>query len=210
MHPIHLQPIGRFGWEVCEALSTVSETEMVIEASPFRSVDWPQSRLQVVVASQEHPRAFEFIDSMSFALIRPWMPIVLEPRSLRVGPLVVPNSSGCYRCFLARQYQHGRLTSIDRELAQQNDAVEGPGYSGYLASHVSLAVALVAPTIERFLSSNETRVPAASVIRAAFAETRFSEGSFVGVDGCHRCADPRTAARSAEIFTGLVDLQTPI
>lgn len=150
---IHALTSPGFGEDLASVLSDLHET-LVQDLSDAREPSrWPKAEVQIVASSREEPEAFATCDLAAFALRRPWLPVVLEARSVRVGPLVRPGGA-CYRCFLRRQEQLGHRCPIDAAIESQDLQ---PRIVGYLPSHVHQAAIFTQMLIETLRSDAPPR-----------------------------------------------------
>lgn len=205
MTQIHLIPVGEFGREVAAQVADHFDAYISPEQEAGLPSSWPKSDVQIIASWREVPWLFSLADRMARGLDRPWFPAVLDAKSLRVGPLIVPGRSGCYACFIKRQRQHSRLSPTDLELFSHYDANPDAGILGHLPSHVRIASSLIRSQVERFLDGQrpENRgIPAADpsgeLVRVGMTGLNISRGRLTGVHGCPACspADPDSSWRS--------------
>lgn len=188
---LHILATTGFGTDISAALSAAEDCII----HPFDAIHdpsrWPQSDLQIVVTDREEPAGFEISDLVASAIGRPWFPVVLEPRSVRVGP-VIRRGGACYRCFMRRQEQLGHRKPIDLEMEKFGEV---PHTSGYLSSHITLTTLLTQRlAIETF---EETR--GVDMFRIGLAEVKLSHAKVTPIDGCERCTTPRSIRDTGDI-----------
>lgn len=192
MIDIHFLAGDDFGAAIAAELSRGKRGETMgsepFDVPPSR---WPRARVQVVSMQDDSSSEVDRVDELAFNLDRPWLPVVMRPRAFRVGPLVVPGVSGCYRCFRRRQYQHGRLNQTDRKIEAARRTDRDVPVSGFLPSHVSLAAHLVQADLEAALSGRpESRAGHLTVVR--WLNLGITAGRLTRVDGCDRCGAVRS------------------
>ncbi|WP_434315437.1 TOMM precursor leader peptide-binding protein [Leifsonia sp. P73] len=192
MIDVHFLAGDDFGAAVAAELSRSGCVERMqsesFEVPPSR---WPSALVQVVSTRDDSSSEIDRVDELAFNLDRPWLPVVMRPRAFRVGPLVVPGVSGCYRCFRRRQYQHGRLNQTDKKVESLRRTDRDVPVSGFLPGHVSLAAHLVRADVETALSGRtESRAGRLTVVR--WLSLGVSAGRLTRVDGCDRCGAVRS------------------
>lgn len=137
---------GEFGTSVLAGLAPDDNVTPVPNAAAiaFGLSGLTDATHYVVVTDHEEPRLFKHLDRFARQAARPWIPIVLELTSLRVGPYVDPHSDGpCYTCYATRRRQHGALTDSDRALWHEYDTNPGFGYRGFTHATTTLACATI-------------------------------------------------------------------
>ncbi|WP_423919767.1 TOMM precursor leader peptide-binding protein [Frigoribacterium sp. 2-23] len=202
MRTIQVFPFGDFGEEVAGRLVELHGAALLSTPQLWSPSEWEPAALTVVASWREQPREFAFVDDVCRRTGRAWLPVVLEPRHVRVGPLVSPATAACYQCFLSRQYQHGLLTPVDSQLQTLFDDDPTLGASGHLPLHVETAVALVDHVLAAADESPRRtgdRTPGARLVRSGLSHLRLVESEVVPVTGCSRCgasSEPDASWRS--------------
>ena len=150
----------------------------------FDSTNWPSARARVLVTSARDRAAEEHLDAATRGAGQTWIPVQLEARSLRVGPVIGPRRAVCMDCFDRRQEQHGRRNRTDVELEAAHDG--GSPANGFTPAHVDMVFAV----IERITSSDERlRAAASSLWRFGYSDLSVKQALVIPVSGCRRC-DP--------------------
>ncbi len=210
MEPVHLIAVGDFGAAVAErlmqargrmALSVEGEGPWPASASAA----WPRARLRILLAWRETPKLAETIDVRSADWGTPWLPVVLEHPRLRVGPVVVPGSGPCYRCFRERRAQHEQDSAITDALHAHYDATPAAGPAGFLPHHVGLAAALVEAELQRF-DNGSLADNAGTVRHYHLLEHQASAAKVVAVHGCDRCRHTKPVSTWSQLADDLTAL----
>lgn len=192
MIDVHILTGDDFGSAIARELAYGRREDSVrTEALGLPPARWPRARIQVVSTLDDSSSEIDSVDELAFHLDRPWLPVVMRPRAFRVGPLIVPGVSGCYRCFRRRQYQHGRLSQTDRKIEASRRTDRDVSVSGFLPGHVSLAASLIRRDLEAALSGDEeSRAGRLTVVR--WLSLGIAKGRLARVDGCDRCGATRS------------------
>ncbi|MER5639330.1 TOMM precursor leader peptide-binding protein [Kitasatospora sp. NPDC002227] len=207
MIDLHILAVGEFGQAVARRLVDHFPAQLSEERDLYDPSLWPRARARAVIAWRETPRLFELADGIAFATGVPWLAVTLGATALRVGPAVLGTRGPCYRCFLARQFQHGQLRDTDRQLFQAYDGDPRLGPGGHLESHVSLAEAMVSHSV-RVLLGPEPEQERGRVRSFDLLSAGSTALSVVPVHGCTRCdttVPDATWRRLSEDLRGLCE-----
>jgi len=190
MPEVYVTAVGDFGQQVADRLVRSYDVRVAHPVEISDTSRWAPARIHLVAAWRETPSLFDRADRFAFITGRPWLPITLDATSARVGPFVSGRNGPCYRCYLARQYQHGRLRDMDRELFGRYDSDPTTGVGGHLPAHVSLAVAAAARCIDAVLLGN-AGMESGRVRRFGLLTPQWTTDTVVAVHGCDRCGRTR-------------------
>jgi bacteriocin biosynthesis cyclodehydratase domain-containing protein len=184
MFHAHLMGAGSFFAELRRRLPTDSFVSSPDRSAVFDSTNWPAARARVLVTSVRDRAAERHLDTVARGTGKTWIPVQLEARSLRIGPVTGTPRAACLDCFDRRQEQHGRRSSTDVEL----ERAHGPATSveGFTPAHVDIAAAIISD-----ITSSDERVAAAtsSLWRFGHSDLSAKEAVVIPVSGCRRC-DP--------------------
>lgn len=209
MFDLHVLAVGGFGRAVADRLVSRRQAVVSPETDLFQPARWPRTRLRVVAAWRETPTLFDLVDRVAFATGTPWLPVTMGVSALRVGPTVLGGRGPCYRCFLARQYQHQQLRELDRRLLRAYDADPALGPDGFLESHAVLAETVTGLAADAVLGgdgdSERGRVRSFDLLSATLSTL-----SVVPVHGCDRCHRPEPDATWRRLADDLWDLAPTI
>lgn len=182
MFQAHLMGAGSLFVDLGKRLSNDAFVSSPDRGGVFDSTNWPAALARVFVTSGRDRAAEHHLDTVTRGSGQTWVPVQLEARSLRVGPVIGPHRAVCLECFDRRQEQHGRRNATDVELERARDG--GSPMAGYTPAHVDMAAAV----LESITSSEERLVRAASTIwRFGYSDLSAKEAVVVPVSGCRRC-----------------------
>ncbi|AEW99931.1 TOMM precursor leader peptide-binding protein [Streptantibioticus cattleyicolor] len=163
---------------------------------------WPQAGCHVVACAREDVSFFRDVDTFCFLWSLTWAPLVLTPRGVRLGPVVVPGRSACYHCFLRRQRQHD--WDVGDTQAWWDSVTRDPSncVAGWLPSDV-----LMARGLTRVLAARGPGAFAGTVVTYDGVTGDVSGDPVTGVHACPRCR--RRPDRRADTWTALAQQFPP-
>ena len=141
--------------------------------------------IQVLIAWRPVPRLCEFLDEASHRCGNVFIPLIVDSPTLRLGPIIVPRTSSCWRCWSLRAMQHSEFPRERAALLEYyaSDAQNGP--AGYLEPFAMMAAAKLAETIRTCRCSPDTR--AGEIWQMDMFTRDVSTGRLMGIDDCTRC-----------------------
>lgn len=146
---------------------------------------WPAFDLVILAASRPAPRLCERLDEISQRRRAPFIPLLVESGALRLGPVIVPGDSGCWRCWERRSQQHCAYPQERSALLEWYDAHPQVGPRGYLEAFAVIGAARIAQTITEV---NRSAGSAAGTIwQLHMFTSKVSTGLLLGIDGCPIC-----------------------
>ncbi len=176
----HILTVGEFGKAVADSLEelvgNITRTEI---AGTAAAGEWPSADAYVLASWRPVPALARLVDSLTHAWRRPFLEIVMEGSTLRVGPMTAPGQSACYTCFASRRLQHSRTPDWDLALERHYDEDSRRGPAGFLKPFASIAATQAAT----FLSGPTP----GKVWRLDLILRNVSYTEVVGVHGCPRC-----------------------
>ncbi|MET7673055.1 TOMM precursor leader peptide-binding protein [Micromonospora luteifusca] len=176
--------VGPFGRRVTGLLAqTTGGTQLPPDGAAETAFAGAPSGV-VVALWRPSPALCERVDERAHAIGIPWLPIVLEPSHLRVGPLVLPGAGPCHRCFEERRAQHDPHWPAAEALyaAYDRDPTFGP--AGFLPQHARTAAGLAAGVLLR------PGGMAGRVISVPLRGVSVRRDPVVACHGCARCGRP--------------------
>lgn len=181
-NPIDIIIIGSFGAAVTRNLKRFDVH--------FRESVWTDettinkissSALLVIAAWRPFPEICEFADAFCHARGMRFLPVILGPQNLEIGPLVVPGMSACWNCWRRRSKQHDpyrkERTVIDQYYSKHLD--RGP--LGFLEPFALIAAACVAESSKRLTGI------AGQLCQVDLFTRKVINSRVIGIDGCSRC-----------------------
>jgi bacteriocin biosynthesis cyclodehydratase domain-containing protein len=171
---------------------TVDVTSAKDPVSAAADADGPQTddpqataSLGILLADQDDPVVAGFSQTWRAAGM-PSLVVIQQHPEVRIGPLDVPDTALCARCFQTRARQHGRLAEAGGEkLSDCGAAVSVDGYPPYV---IALVVALV---VDRIAVLDETSQQRNEVTLINTATLATCTAPVVPVNRCPRCDDQK-------------------
>jgi bacteriocin biosynthesis cyclodehydratase domain-containing protein len=187
--------IGAFGRAVARSLRHYQPRlqELNVSSPVMRAkeaIEGPFRGNSAVVVATSHPAAAvcELFAGVAHENECPFLPVVVDESTLRLGPIVVPGVGGCWRCFTARHRQHDSYPRETAALHAFYNHHPDSGPKGYLEP----VAWIVASQIAAILSSRRDLDHWAGKIWQVDLFTRdVTTGELVGVDGCSWCGSNR-------------------
>lgn len=198
MHSLMILFDDEFGEALAERLSGATAVALRGRDAVYDSTGWQAARLRVLVCPRRDRHAEERMETVAWGTRRPWMPVQLGPRSIRVGPVIVPGMSACLSCFYRRQRQHGKRNGVDDGLERSLAETNSPGYRGHLPAHVDLVAGLLTAVAQ---SDASITAFATRFWRLGYGEMAVRESLLTPAAACPRC-DP--LARGDERYRHLL------
>nr|WP_239078016.1 TOMM precursor leader peptide-binding protein [Streptomyces sp. SID9124] len=131
------------------------------------------------------PALCERLDTLAYETGVRWLPVVLEPGQVRVGPLVVPGTGPCHNCFETRRLQHDPQPAAAAALGAAYDRDPDCGPAGYLPQQARTAAGLAAG----LLRAPDTE--AGTVLRLPAGSRAVRRDTVTRRHGCPRCSPDR-------------------
>jgi len=198
-HPatVHIVWVGPFGRAVSGYLKGLIPDTIENEAVPGKMPLLEQclrARINAVAAWRSVPDLCEFLDKSSHESRRPFLPLILDATALRLGPVVVPGSGGCWSCWMKRSSQHAPWPKEQDMIRQYYSAHPNSGPEGYLEPFAMMGAIRIKQTIDALDSS--TAVPG-YIWQINMLTRQITTGVVAGLHDCPQCGLHRSGlARS--------------
>ncbi|MFD8230196.1 TOMM precursor leader peptide-binding protein [Streptomyces massasporeus] len=143
------------------------------------------------------------MDDFAFEWSQTWTPLLLTPRGVRLGPVVVPGRSACYHCFLSRWLQHDKEIGDTRARLRNVADDASRTVTGWLPSDVSIASGLteaLAHAVDTGATTGAGVLGGTVTTYDAISGT-LSRDAVIGVHACWRCR--KRADRNTDTWAGL-------
>lgn len=194
---VHVLQVGPFGNGIAEYLTAlrgdVVVTSVTNDILPLPDV-WPVSRMMVVASWRQAPTLCELVDELSHKWQRPFIPLILDSTEMRIGPVVVPGSGCCWRCWMRRQRQHASWPEARVALQEHYANHPQSGPKGYLEPFARMGAARLSAIIDDMDAEIDL---AGTIWQIDTLTRRITTSMAVGVHGCPQCGMQRPeAARS--------------
>lgn len=203
--PPHLLSVGAFGEAVARHLSRSHPelilTQVVADTVPLPET-WPRARIYIIAAWRPVPHICELMNQISHEWKRPFIPLIQDSRTLRLGPIVVPGCEGCWRCWSRRSAQHRSSQNRRGAILRYYSSNPEVGPKGFLQAFALMASARLSHTIYALDSSSA--VPG-SVWEIDTLSREIKTGKVIGVHGCPYCGLKR-----AETDRGFAEMRSAL
>ena len=198
---VHLLSVGEFGHAVSVYLrairNDVVETGVTDHIVPLPAT-WPPAGINTLASWRPAPILCEVLQEVSYEQGVPFIPVVLDSTSLRVGPVVVPREGCCWSCWLQRVRQHCDWPDVHRTLSRHYDDNPQAGPEGFLEPFAALAAERLGDLIEALGRPNHL---AGYVWEIDVMTCNVTEAIAIGVHDCPRCGLHRPQlTRSVDIL----------
>jgi bacteriocin biosynthesis cyclodehydratase domain-containing protein len=187
---LHAVSVGAFGLAVIgyliDALPGTRALDL-IEVNHFDESAWPEADVEVLASAQPVPDLCMKLDELCHRRTRALVPLVMESANLCLGPVIVPGSGGCWKCWQKRADQHAQFpterTALRRFYGKTNEGP--PGFLEPVAMLGALQIARVVESPEALLEAS------GSIWQFDAFSGSVSTGRLIGVDGCSQCGSGR-------------------
>ncbi len=185
---IYVIGVGPFGIDVAQRITddVTGASMLALQAEePLDSAALPTADLYLLATWRPVPRLAAALDSCAALWRVPWLPIILDGPTLRVGPGVAPGSAGCLDCAERRLRQHSGTADVTAALRTYYLTRPDEGPAGYLPTIATLAAATGAELALELL--REPSTAAGRLFQFGTTSQRSSSSQVVGIHGCPRC-----------------------
>ena len=193
LRPVHVLSVGDFGRRVAAYLKDFDQifhqTEVHDDVIPLPAV-WPSARINVVAAWRPVPHLCDLLDQLSLERQIPFIPLILHPTKLVLGPVIQPGGTCCWGCWIKRSKQHDVWPKEQTAVMQHYARNPAIGPQGYLVPFALIGAA----KIEEAIESIDSAEPIAGATWHIDLMTREIVSSVaIGVHDCPRCGLHRLA-----------------
>jgi bacteriocin biosynthesis cyclodehydratase domain-containing protein len=136
--------VGPFGKAVADDLAALQPNCYV------RSPSEPLTASQLLLLAAWRPVSAlcKRLNLLSHDWRIPFIPLIAESATLRLGPVVIPGAGACWECFVTRYAQHDRHTEERSALWRYYDAHPDDGPKGYLRPLAMMAAVRLSQVID--------------------------------------------------------------
>lgn len=197
---------GAFGDRVAECLSTTLPHVRTTSADVSNA--FAVARDAVVLALwRPEPALCEQADEAAHRFRIPWLAVIMEHPVIRVGPLVNPGLSPCFRCYQRRRQQHDTQPAATSALLAAYAADSGLGPTGYLPHQGRLAAGVARRLLDEILPGpaiKDGRSTPGQVTTIRLLGGGMNSSSVIACHGCLRCGQVQgPAGHLAEALAGV-------
>ncbi|GAA3849141.1 TOMM precursor leader peptide-binding protein [Streptomyces sedi] len=188
-----LLSVGPFGVRVVEHLERQGTGTRLPDHSDPADVFAGAHEAVVLALHRPAPELIEAFDDQAYQSGLPWLPVVLEPDHVRVGPVIFPGAGPCHRCYAVRAAEHDPDPALAAAVATAWDRDPALRSPGHLPHQARTAAGLAAAALRRPTAA------AGSVLTVTTHRRAVRRDTVLGVHGCPRCdrAERRSALAEA-------------
>ena len=146
--------------------------------------DLPDPRLTIVAAWRPVHALCARLDADSRRRGRPFVPLIMEGATLSIGPVVRPDTGGCWHCWIRRRHQHEPSAVVRSVVAAYYDAHIDAGPRGYLEATALLGAAQLSEIISRI---DRGECAGGELWQMNILTREVVTGAVISVDGCSHC-----------------------
>jgi bacteriocin biosynthesis cyclodehydratase domain-containing protein len=192
--PVHVVSVGPFGHAVMRHLELFRHDIVPAiwggAADLDRSELFSNARINVLAAWRPVPAICQLLDRICHSSRIPFVPLILDSRILRLGPVIVPGGASCWDCWDRRYKQHDSWRKEYSALMQYYTAAEVSGPVGYLEPFAVIG----ATVISRVIGSLDSGTATAGYVWQMDVLTRHMTTSIsAGIHNCPCCGLHRSA-----------------
>jgi len=205
--PTSVLTIGAFGAAVADHLRLFG---------PIVLVDQPASELEasdggdrlaggvnVIASWRPETDLCDRYDRISRLRGQPFIPVILDGRTLTVGPVLVPDGAACWKCWLRREQQHANVSNPRPAVHEAYSLDPSLGPRGFLDAFALMAAARTAQAIRNITVDPNV---AGWLWQLDLPTRAMTIGRVIGCDGCTRCGlDRPPALRTVEDMHRSID-----
>lgn len=175
---------GKFGQQVADRLPSCLPDSATVAVADLPEAFAGNPDAVVYAMWRADAEAGARADELAHDRGIPWMPVVLDHLTLRMGPVTLPGEGPCFRCFDSRLVQHDIHGETTAALRKAYARAPSLGPSGFLPHQARLAAGLAAGLLSGTLAGTS---PPGQVVTVRLPRLEISRDSVVTVHGCPRC-----------------------
>jgi bacteriocin biosynthesis cyclodehydratase domain-containing protein len=183
--PIHIGSFGAFGESVAAHLRTlrsdVCETKVTDDTL---TTILPAASLHILAASRRTRKLLALFESTCYESHTPFIPLMVDFRTMMVGPIVVPENGPCLECFERRTRQHSNHFRDCNKLDEFYSEHPGAGPRGYIEAFAMIGAAQISSIVDSLEDSFDS---AGQLWKFDLLTLEITVSRVIGIDGCLRC-----------------------
>ena len=189
MDPVILFCVGPFGRAVAESLRKFRTDIVGAQFESDQAIARQYSaRIYAVASWRPAPELFTAIHETAQLHKRPFLPLLMDGKTMQLGPVTVPKCGPCWNCWERRTRQHDQLRRYRSALSAHYAANPNSGPQGFLTPFAMIGAARLAETIDGL----DAMAPlAGQVWRIDMITRQIATGAVVGIHGCTYCGEHR-------------------
>ena len=188
---VQILSVGAFGKAVAtymkEMRSDLFETPVDNAILPLPTT-WLPARCILLASWKPVPPLCELLDDVCHKWDRPFLPLILDSRYMRLGPAIIPGLEGCWKCWNRRYRKQLTFPEDYSALLSHYESEPGSGPSGFLESFAMMGAARLSQIIDAIDSGVDR---AGFIWQLDMLTGAISTGKLIGIHGCERCGTGR-------------------
>ena len=181
--PVHVIWSGTFGKVVATDLG-VLRSDCLSAVSAEDVASFPEARIRVLAAWRPVPRLCELLDEVSHESRCPFLPLISDATTLRLGPVIIPGKGSCWSCWIKRGRQHDPWVDRREALSQYYAVHPDKGPQGYLRPFAMMSAARLSAIINEIDAGSAL---GGYVWQVNMMTREITTCIAVGVHDCPRC-----------------------
>jgi bacteriocin biosynthesis cyclodehydratase domain-containing protein len=191
MTSVCIMSAGQFGKAVTRHLQKLRDGvyERDVGHASNRAA-WPSADVLAIASWRPAIRECEYLDDLSHATKRPFVPLTVNSGAMYLGPVVIPGSGACWSCWIKRYLQHNPKPHRVSALWKYYDENPTVGPKGYLEPFALAGAALLSQVIDELdIASgvHDRSAVAGTIWRLDMTNLQMRSARVVGVNNCPRC-----------------------
>ena len=185
--PIVVYAVGPFGGAIARYLKLLHIDITTFELTGCEStvqLNLPVPGLMVLASWRSVPKLSCSLEELAYRSNIPLIPVFLDSRILRIGPLMVPAHGPCWNCWVRRRLQHTRWPKEQNALMEFYSTNVDSGPEGYLEPFALMGASRICQMIRLLQEPAEY---AGAIWQIDMLSFEITVSKLVGIHACSRC-----------------------
>lgn len=183
-NPIGVLSLGQFGNRVAAYLKKLRSDCVEIHNDFGCAQDSLRIRIYVLASWRAASRECTRLNNASYRNGIPFIPLIVNGRSMSVGPIVVPGQGACWECWIQRVKQHDPYAAMHSAIEDRYASDDDSGPAGFLEPVAYLGAVFISQAVDRLDGGDRS---GGCVLRVDMLSREVSHSRVVQVHGCQFC-----------------------